>query len=205
MTKTYKLSILIVTLVIGLSPIAYAGPTFTFNPVLDYGTNNGSQTDPTWGWICEIGSYQTWFGFDVSTIPDSAPILSASFTAYMMDSGTPASQRSLWYEPDDSWIATNTNPTNKLLTEMVGTATHSGSWTWITFNIDLSKHDWTNDLIDNYISLMLTGPLSGAHECGQVRFTESGYLPVLSITIPEPGTVLLVGLGGLAALRKRRA
>lgn len=78
--------------------------------------------------------------------------------------------------------------------------------TWVTFNLDISQHNWGNDLIDNYVSLMLTGPLSGNHECGRVDLMESGNLPSLEITtVPEPATVCLLGLGALSLLRRKRS
>jgi hypothetical protein len=61
-------------------------------------------------------------------------------------------------------------------------------------------------LIDNYISLMVTGPQDGEHECGIIDLTESGNLPSLKvITIPEPATICLLGLGGLTLLRRKRS
>jgi len=184
---------------------AFAG-TYTFNPVLDYGNTDGYGVAP-WSFICEKGAYQAWFGFDVSAISNSDIVVSASFMGYVYDVES-ASQRSIWYEPDDSWIAANTNPANKTLTELVGTFTHSGDWTWVTSNLDVTQHNWGNDLADNYISLMVTGPLSGAHECGQIYLTESGYLPVLTVNtiIPAPGAIALgsIGVAFVGWLRRRR-
>jgi hypothetical protein len=185
---------------------AFANVAYTFNPVLDYGNTDGDGN--SWSYICQIGSYQAWCGFDVSAIPDGETILSASFTASMRNLGEEetSSQRTIWYEPDDSWIQDNVNPGNKSLTELVGTAMDSTDWAWVTFDLDISQHNWGNDLIDNYISLMVTGPQDGEHECGEMDLTESGNLPSLEvITVPEPTTMALLGLGALSLLRRKRS
>jgi hypothetical protein len=179
--------------------------SYTFNPVLDYGNTDGD--GDSWSFTCVIGGYQAWFGFDVSAIPDGETILSASFTALVanLSEEIGSSQRTIWYEPDDSWIPDNVNPGNKLLTEFVGAAMDYYTPTWVTFNLDISQHNWGNDLTDNYVSLMLTGPLNGNHECGRVDLTESGNLPSLEITtVPEPTTICLLGLGALSLLRRKR-
>ena len=177
---------------------------FTFNPVFDMGQNNGVETDPTWSWICERGAYQAWFGFDISSIPDTYTIQSATFEAYLSSSVT--AQRTLWYEPDDSWIGV-TNPLDKGLTELVGTVTDSGtSYKLVTFSLDLTGHDWSNDLGDDNVSLMLTGPLDGAHLCGTVWMSEGQIGPVLTIeAVPVPGAVLLGMIGlSVAGIKLRK-
>lgn len=179
--------------------------SYTLNPVLDYSDEDSNEGGDTWSYICELDNYQAWFGFDVSAIPDGVSILSASFTAYMANEDVESSQRTIWYEPNDSWIQDTINPGDKSLTELVGTAMDSGDWEWVTFDLDISKHTWGNDLIDNYISLMVTGPLSGEHECGEMDLTESGNLPSLEITtVPEPATICLLGLGALSLIRRKR-
>lgn len=195
--------------------------TYTFYPVLDYGsedetgdigmTDIGDGGGEDWSYICELGAYQAWFGFDVSIIPDGETILSASFTASIgNETGgdgdyIPSSQRTVWYEPDDSWIEDDLNPGNMPADEFVGDAWDSHEWEWLTFNLDISLHDWGNDLVDDYITLMLTGPLSGAHECGEVDLSESDWPPYLEVvTTPEPATVALLGLGALSLIHRKK-
>ncbi len=150
--------------------------------------------------ICELGEYEAWFGFDVSQIPLDEEIVSATFTALMLDYGD-STQRTLWYDSDDSWIINDTDPVNKMPNELVGTVVQEGGWDWVTFNINLSSHDWSKDLADGYVTLILTGPLSGTHQCGTVDFrgaylkleTAPVVVPSVTVTV-SPSSVLEDGL-----------
>jgi len=164
--------------------------SYTFNPILDYGDATESSN------ICEMENGQAWFGFNISTIPDSYTITSATFTTYVLSYFENA-QRSIWYEPDDSWITSYTNQGNKALSEYIATFNDTGQYyKQVTINLDLSKHNWTNDLLDNYISLMVTGPIDHSHQCGNIQLSESGNISQLSIqAIPAPGAVILCAIG----------
>lgn len=149
--------------------------------------------DPADG-ISQIGVEQAWFAFDLSGIPDIEQIVSASFTADMVDFDGNTSQRTLWYDSDDSWIfnpnAILSDPGNKAATNIVGTATHN-SQAYIPVTIAIT-HDWSNDMADDYITLMLTGPQNGLYAAGAVQLA-SARLDIM--TIPAPGAILLGGLG----------
>jgi len=169
-----KLCILVVLLLLGATPALadVLTKTYTFSSL--------AKSLPTWGNdadnISQIGYAQAWFGFDISSIPDEEQIISASFTAYMIDF-LGGSRRTLWYDPSDSWIASwiaagndhRSDSETKLLSEQVGMISYDDNdWTWLTIDIDISKHDWSNDVADNYVTLMLTGPPNYAHAGGAV-------------------------------------
>ena len=145
--------------------------------------------------IDQIGVQQAWFCFDLTEIPDSEQIIAASFRVRMRDFDDEyPTQRTLWYDPDDSWVDTWYHDPDfygaKEVDELVGTIMFNGDgWTWATIHIDISKHDWTDDLVDNYVTLMLTGPLSGAMSFGDVDFREA-YLELVTFPVlDDPGNL----------------
>jgi len=158
--------------------------SYIFNPVdVSLPTIN----DPGDG-ISQIGVEQAWFAFDISSIPDDEQIVSASFSADMRDFDGDPTERTLWYDSDDSWIETSisnlSDPGNSAADNIIGTVTFNNqAYTWITIDI---AHDWTNDLADDYITLMLTGPQTGSYSSGAVNivtaeleiitFTDSGQI-----------------------------
>lgn len=163
-----------------------------------------SATD--WGYICERADYWAWFGVDLSSVAPGTQINSLTFTAYIYftDDEDSQAQRTLWYSSDDSWIGDGC-PSDYDEGELVATITHvEGADGWVTFTIDLTGHDWQNDLADGYITLMLTGPLNYDHICGEVDMIESGNAAYLMLNgggavIPTLGHVSLLGLAGLLA------
>ncbi len=190
-----KMSILAVVLLLGAAPtFADVLPkTYAFDPVAKSLPTMGDYVDE----ICQIGNSQAWFGFDISSIPDEEQIISASFKVLMADYTGSPTRRTLWYDPYDDWIDTGTDPENRVLSEQVGIVKHKDDiWTWITFDIDISKHDWSNDLADNYVTLMLTGPPDGVHADGAVDLRGA----VLTLkTVSAPGDIdergILLNLG----------
>jgi hypothetical protein len=132
--------------------------------------------------ICERGAYQAWFGFELPGVTDMENVHAITFTAYMLNVESESAQRTLWYDPDDSWIISESCPGTKTLTELVGTIVQSEEEMGEkTFYLDLSKHDWRNDFTDGHVGLMLTGPLDGSHLCGVVALSESGLVPYMTI------------------------
>jgi hypothetical protein len=129
--------------------------------------------------ISQYGEDQAWFCFDLTEIPDSERIIAASFMVRMRDfADDHATERTLWYDPDDSWWDSWPHDPDldevKIVDELIGVISfEADGWTWATFEIDITQHDWSDDLIDNYVSLMLTGPLSGSYSAGEVDFREA--------------------------------
>ncbi|MBC8471231.1 MAG: hypothetical protein H8D56_17355, partial [Planctomycetes bacterium] len=126
--------------------------------------------------IAQIGNEQTWYCFDITEIPDSEQIVSATFTVRMRDFADNATtQRTLWYDPDDDWAFTWQHDPDydvpKEVTELISVINfnHDG-WTWITTDVDINQHDWSQDLFDNYVTFMLTGPLNGYYTFGDAGF-----------------------------------
>ncbi len=200
-----RLCILTVVLFLGTTPAHAAiypitvfetslptfGDWFGDDPVGDRGDKIG-----------QIGDEQAWFCFDITEIPDSEEIISASFTVRMRDYAIDSpTQRTLWYDPDDDWLDTWHHDPDieeaKEVSELVATISfnHDG-WAWITTDVDINQHDWSNDLVDNLVTLMLTGPLKGYYSAGKVDF-RNVVLELETISAPgdmnDYGTLLYLG------------
>ena len=175
-----KLCILTVALLLVAAPAfadTYSIEAFQFSQpqIADWVGENpvGDRGDT----IAQIGNEQTWYCFDITEIPDSEQIVSATFTVRMQDFADNATtQRTLWYDPDDDW-AFESWPHDpdyyipKEVTELISVINfnHDG-WTWITTDVDVNQHDWSKDLLDNYVTFMLTGPLNGHYAFGDAGF-----------------------------------
>lgn len=174
--------------------------TYTFSPVdLSLPTVN----DPGDG-ISQIGVEQAWFAFDLSVVSDDDQILQASFSALMCNYTSNSIERTLWYHADDSWINIENNSRSdpgNIPAEgpVIGTVRHDNTdWSLITIDIDLSAHDFSSDLIDNYVSLMLTGPSSGFYS-GGVVYLASAELEITTLSssggIVDDNNDVLINLG----------
>jgi WD40 repeat protein len=126
--------------------------------------------------VSQLGKHQAWYCFDITQIPDSQRITGATFTVRMHDYAVDAAtERTLWYDPYDDWAFSwphdPDSETARVPTELLAVFKfYSDEWTWITTEIDINQHDWSEDLVDNYVTLMLTGPLNGAYSAGEAGF-----------------------------------
>jgi hypothetical protein len=139
---------------------------YTFNAV-DHSTPNLGKSGAMIG---KLGNEQAWLGFNISDIPNGQKVVSANLTAALSDSDGIMSQRTLWYDSNDSWIGSaapkRREPGNLLADELIGTALHKDKpYTDTMIEIE---HNWSKDLVDNYVSLMLTGPIDGSYQGGAV-------------------------------------
>jgi len=172
----------------------------------DCGNSDGE--DDTWGYICELGAYQAWFGFDLSSIPDGETISAISFTALTENLESQEVERSIWYDSEDGWIDGMGCPGEIPADELVGTIMHAPDAAgWETFDIDLTGHDWQIDLSDDRATLMVTGQTNGEHLCGVIYFMESESMPFITVvtgapvpTMPGLGIALLILILSAAAL-----
>jgi hypothetical protein len=170
--------------------VASNAATIVLNQVSDGG---GSSV-----YICQLGSYQAYFTYDLSAIPDTAIIDSATFGASMSSSG--AAERTIW------------SGSTLMGKAMIPTTGSTTSYAWGTIGV-FPDFDWSSALATDTLVLMLTGPENGAHICGRVEQMASGNLTELTLSydgttsVPEPGSALLlllgVGMAGLNALRRR--
>ena len=104
------------------------------------------------------------------------------------------------FRANDSW---NTNVTEAMLT-ILGSDLISGQWNFVEAsvevpeaNIDLSDPDYDNK-IKRFANLMVV-------QNGWVGQSGVFYVDDASLTVvPEPATMVLLGLGGLMSLRRRR-
>jgi len=200
-----KLCILTAVLLLGAAPAfadTYSIEAFQFSlpQLADYVGENpvGDRADT----IAQIGNEQTWYCFDITEIPDSEQIVSATFTVRMQDYADDAStQRTLWYDPDDDWAFSWPHDPDdeavKEVTELVAVINfnHDG-WTWITTDVDINQHDWSKDLLDNYVTLMLTGPLNGYYSFGDAGFDGAVLeLETLSAPVDKDDKTKVLNLG----------
>jgi hypothetical protein len=190
-----KICILVVIVIAGSNSV-FANHTYVLNPV-----------DTSMPTVNDTGDYingglQAWFGFNLTGVTASSPVVSATLSAYF------------WNMSDDSWISVAngslSDPGNSVVAdEIVSTFIHdepSGSgYVWKT--ITITYDNWASDIADGYISLMVTGGQYGSVGMNINNSWGITRLPELTlVTLPAPGAIFLgsTGIGVISWLRRRR-
>lgn len=133
-------------------------------------------------YICEKGSYEAYFTFDLSALPDSMINSPMTFNASM----------ELYFDAERTVWDGDT---------LIGSEYFYSSQGYFYETINIGT--W---LGDDSLTLTLTGPANGEHFCARVQMEESGNPAYLNIAaVPEPATLLFLGLGlvGLAGIRRK--
>lgn len=130
---------------------------------------------------------------------------SRSFVLYGLNTDTS------WAEGTINWNNAPANDTTSGTaftagaTQLATLSASSGATGQLTFTFDTDAVTFLNNDTDGVITLMLTKLSNGGLDYFQSKETPDGTAPFLTITAaPEPGSLVLIGLGALAMARRRR-
>lgn len=170
-------------LVVGLAMVTMvSADLIVLETVNDWGNSDGISNQ--WSYTCDLGVYEAFFSFDLSSVPD-ATITSAALTVNTRTSRP--TERTIW---DGAQLVGSFYQTNT-----------SNQWTTIDLDVDAL------DLTGSSVVLKMTGPANGDHVCGWVDLMESGNIPTLTLnteSVPEPAMISLLGIGFLSLVGIRR-
>ena len=162
--------------------------------------------------------------FDFATIPDNAVISAMTLTLFSEFPGSGSPKVQVRRSSYDAWSRGGAGfPTvsDEILTLADNGPFPSGLHTPYLFTIDISSVDWSIDMADNVLTLVLdeVSPTNSgyAYFFGSDPVTATGlsdsvgsvidYKPRLTVEysiVPEPSTTLFVGLAGILFVYARR-
>ena len=137
--------------------------TITLNPI-----DTSMPTFVDTGDMIGVG-LDAWFAFDLSGLPDSENIVSVTFSAYVYNMSYSTNNMFLYYSSDDSWIFDPDEslsdpgdyiPGEKLIGSISDAEPPESGYVWKTFVVNFD--DWTKELADGRMTMMLTSSQSGA-------------------------------------------
>lgn len=184
--------------------------TYVYNNSSD--TNYGNDIALSSGYTFDLSATHFWttfLKFNLSGVPTDQTVVSATLHMYQYNgAGYSSSGTNAAYVADDSWTAAsvtwNSRPAyGDVLGSCLDDKSHRD---WSQWNLlSSSAWDWSIDLIDGVLSLaIMESGGSSTHNWYSTEFQQT-LTPYLELTyVPEPCTLILVGLGGLL-LRRRHA
>lgn len=154
--------------------------------------------------------------FDISGLQGTGSVTSATLELYAVNN---PSNVSVYYVNDDSWSETSgvtwdNKPDYDLSSDLIASQYPNAPSGRQTITWDLSGYDFSNDILDGYLSLalddgMYTGSYSKFMSKDYYHYCSNYQPPVLTITTcpaPEPSTMLLglMGLGSVLGFRRKK-
>ncbi len=115
-------------------------------------------------WSSSLGNVNGFLLFDVSQIPDDAQIVSMTLRCYLENAyGSPSNNPvvDVYYSADDGWTRYSAGPGSLSLDALLVNDVPFFTWTYsYDFILDVTAHDWTQDLIDNQICIGFTNDVN---------------------------------------------
>jgi hypothetical protein len=115
-------------------------------------------------WSSSLGNVNGFLLFDVSQIPDDAQIVSMTLRCYLENAyGSPSNNPvvDVYYSADDGWTRYSAGPGSLSLDALLVNDVPFSTWTYsYDFILDVTAHDWTQDLLDDQICIGFTNDVN---------------------------------------------